>query len=94
MYGQDGSGEAKLRYGSPTFEVMRPGIYVVCAVSGARIALDDLRYWSAARQEAYASPEMALHRHQALVVSGTAASPANADAATATAPASPESSPR
>jgi len=31
-------------------------------VSGARIALEDLRYWSAARQEAYASCELATRR--------------------------------
>jgi len=92
MYGQDGSGEAKLRYGSPTFEVVRHGTYVVCAVTGARIALDDLRYWSAARQEAYVSPEAALRRHQECGAPG--ATPANADAAITTARAAPESSPR
>ena len=39
MYGQDGSGAATLRYGDGTYEVIRPGSHVVCAVSGRRILL-------------------------------------------------------
>jgi hypothetical protein len=35
---------------------------VLCAVSGERIALDTLRYWSVDLQEAYASPAIATHR--------------------------------
>ncbi len=64
MYGQDGSGAATLRYGDGTYEVIRPGSYVVCAVSECRILLEDLRYWSVDRQEAYASPRQALQRHE------------------------------
>jgi hypothetical protein len=64
MYGQDGSGAATLRYGDGTYEVIGPGSYVVCAVSGRRILLEDLRYWSVDRQEAYASPRQALQRHE------------------------------
>ena len=45
---------AVLRYGTPDFQVVRPGSHVMCAVTGAAIALDELRYWSVARQEAYA----------------------------------------
>jgi hypothetical protein len=33
-----------------------------CAVSGAAIPLEALRYWSVTRQEAYASPELATKR--------------------------------
>jgi hypothetical protein len=51
---------AKLHYMANGFRVLSPGDHVVCAVSGDRIALDDLRYWSAARQEAYASADAAL----------------------------------
>jgi hypothetical protein len=43
-----------------TFRVLTPGDHVVCAVSGRRIALDALRYWSVARQRAYASAEIAV----------------------------------
>jgi hypothetical protein len=41
------------------FRVLASGDHVVCAVSGARILLDELRYWSVARQEAYASAAIA-----------------------------------
>ncbi|HKG81625.1 MAG TPA: DUF2093 domain-containing protein, partial [Beijerinckiaceae bacterium] len=33
-----------------------------CAVTGEAIPLDQLRYWSVERQEAYASPEAVLKR--------------------------------
>jgi hypothetical protein len=36
-----------------------PGDHVVCALSGEKIPLDNLRYWSVARQEAYATAELA-----------------------------------
>jgi len=45
---------AQLHYGQGEFAVQRPGNYVTCAVSGQRVALDMLRYWSSERQEAYA----------------------------------------
>lgn len=52
-------GEALLSYGDNEFVVMRPGRYVTCAVSGRRIPLEALRYWSKARQEPYAGPQEA-----------------------------------
>ena len=52
--------QARLHYMPGTFRVLSPGDHVVCAVTGRAIALDDLRYWSVARQEAYASAEAAL----------------------------------
>jgi len=56
--------EAKLHYGDGEFAVMRPGRYVICAVSGVPIPLEALRYWSAERQEAYAGPAESLKRFQ------------------------------
>jgi hypothetical protein len=53
---------ATLFYQPGSFRVLKPGNHVVCAVSGEAIALDDLRYWSAERQEAYATPEIATRR--------------------------------
>ena len=53
---------AKLYYGPSTFRVLRPGQHVVCAVSGEIIPLEELRYWSAEHQEAYASCEIATKR--------------------------------
>lgn len=55
-------GPAQLRYGTPEFDVIKPGDYVLCAVTGRRIPLDALRYWSVERQEAYAGPEEAVAR--------------------------------
>lgn len=48
-----GGGEARLRYLDADFEVVRPGGFVRCAVTGNAIRLQDLRYWSVDRQEAY-----------------------------------------
>lgn len=53
---------AKLYYGPSTFRVLRPGQHVVCAISGEVIPLEELRYWSAEHQEAYASAEIATRR--------------------------------
>lgn len=50
---------ARLHYMANGFRVLASGDHVVCAVSGARIPLDELRYWSVARQEAYASAAIA-----------------------------------
>jgi len=53
---------AKLHYGDGDFAVLKPGRYVICAVTGKKIPLEQLRYWSAALQEAYAGPTEALKR--------------------------------
>jgi hypothetical protein len=58
--------EAKLHYGDGEFAVLKPGRYVVCAVSGQQIPLEALRYWSAERQEAYAGAQEALQRFKDL----------------------------
>jgi len=50
---------AKLHYLANGFRVLVPGDHVVCSRSGERIALEDLRYWSVSRQEAYATPQLA-----------------------------------
>lgn len=52
--GGGGGSEALVRYSTPDFQVLSPGSYVVCAVSGERIPLDELKYWSVERQEPYA----------------------------------------
>ncbi len=57
---------AELVYGDAEFRVKRPGRFVLCAVSGAKIPLDALRYWNAALQEAYAGPKEALQRFKEL----------------------------
>lgn len=47
---------AHLHYGDGEFAVLSAGTHVACAVTGVLIPLTALRYWSAARQEAYAGP--------------------------------------
>jgi hypothetical protein len=42
------------------FRVLQAGDHVLCAVTGQRIALEALRYWSIARQEPYASAEASV----------------------------------
>jgi hypothetical protein len=44
--------------------VLKPGRYVLCAVTGLKVPLEQLRYWSAPLQEAYAGPAEALKRWQ------------------------------
>jgi len=53
---------AVLHYGDGDFAVMTPGRYVLCAVTGVKIPLQALRYWSPELQEAYASPKEATQR--------------------------------
>lgn len=53
---------AKLHFLPGTYRVLSPGDHVVCAVTGQAIPLGELRYWSAERQEAYASPEAVMQR--------------------------------
>jgi hypothetical protein len=54
--------EARVEFLDGDFRVIRPGSFVRCAVTGAPIPLDELRYWSVNRQEAYSSPEAVLKR--------------------------------
>ena len=66
-----GSREARVRFLDADFEVVEKGDFVRCAVTGQPIPLDELRYWSVERQEAYATPEAALKRHPELLKSGS-----------------------
>lgn len=51
---------AKLHYAANGFQMVLSGDHVVCAVTGETIPLDELRYWSVARQEPYASAEISV----------------------------------
>ena len=48
--------KAKLRYNHNSFDVIEDGDYVVCAVSGKEISLNNLTYWNVDLQEPYFSP--------------------------------------
>ena len=54
LFEANGHREAKIRYLDADFQILSPGSYVVCAMTGKHIPLDELRYWSVARQEPYA----------------------------------------
>ena len=50
-----GSGKpARVRYLAGTFRLLSDGDHVVCVVTGEKIPLNELRYWSVERQEPYA----------------------------------------
>ena len=55
---------AAVHYGDGEFVVLKPGRYVLCAVTGVKVPLEALRYWSATLQEAYATPAASLARWQ------------------------------
>ena len=55
-------GLAELEYLDGEYRVVRPGSFVLCAVTSTRIPIDALRYWSVDLQEPYASAEVALQR--------------------------------
>tara|TARA_A100001015_G_scaffold258526_1_gene301837 strand:+ start:399 stop:596 length:198 start_codon:yes stop_codon:yes gene_type:complete len=46
---------AKLRYLPNNFQIIENGDYVVCAISGKKINLDNLNYWNVELQEPYFS---------------------------------------
>ena len=52
--------EAKIRYLDGDFQIVLPGSHVICAMSGKTVPIDELRYWSVARQEAYIDAEASL----------------------------------
>lgn len=52
--------EAKIRYLAGTFRLLADGDHVRCAETGAMIPMDELRYWSVERQEAYVDATASL----------------------------------
>jgi hypothetical protein len=57
-------GPAVLQYLDGEYRILTNGTYVICAVTGAQIPLEDLRYWSVDLQEAYANAEVANKRYR------------------------------
>lgn len=57
-------GKARLSYGASDYLILKAGTYVVCAVTGKKILLEDLRYWNAELQEAYVDAAASLKRWQ------------------------------
>lgn len=70
MLDRSGGRPAKLRYLSGSFQVVAPGDYVLCAVTGSRLPIASLRYWSAQLQEAYADARVAVARYNEMRAAG------------------------
>jgi hypothetical protein len=57
-------GEAKVKYLDGEVQVLTPGDFVRCAVTGRSIPLDELRYWSVELQEPYVDAAASLKRYR------------------------------
>ena len=57
---------AKIKYLPNNFQVIEPGDYVECSVSGKRINLENLTYWNVELQEAYFSYKEAYKKREEL----------------------------
>ncbi|MEL7430386.1 MAG: DUF2093 domain-containing protein [Pseudomonadota bacterium] len=55
-----GAGEAKVRYLDADFQILSAGTFVRCAVTGTPIPLDELKYWSVAKQQPYVDVEASI----------------------------------
>ena len=64
MLMRGGGAPARVHYMAGSFRLLSNGDHVVCAVTGVPIALAELRYWSVARQEPYASAAASLIAEQ------------------------------
>lgn len=56
-------GEARVKYMDGEFQVLSPGDFVRCAVTGQPILLSELKYWSVALQEPYSSATISMQRY-------------------------------
>lgn len=55
-----GGKAARVHYLPGSFRLLSDGDHVLCAMTGARIPLAELRYWSVERQEAYVDAAASL----------------------------------
>ena len=55
---------AKLKYLPNKFEILEAGDHVICAVSGKKISLEKLNYWSVDLQEPYFSYKEAADKFE------------------------------
>ena len=59
--------KAKLKFHPNNFEIIEEGDYVVCAVSGKNILLNQLTYWNVELQEPYFSYREAFIKNELLL---------------------------
>ena len=57
---------ARLKYGPNSYEIIKEGNHVICAISGKKIPLNELSYWNVNLQEAYFSAKEAQIRKDQL----------------------------
>ena len=57
---------AKIKYLPNNFKIVEQGDYVVCAVSGKKINIENLNYWNVELQEAYFSYKEAFEKREKL----------------------------
>ena len=55
---------AKIKYLTNNFEIINDGDYVLCAITGKKIALENLNYWNVDLQEAYYSYKEAAEKRE------------------------------
>ena len=60
--------KAKLKYLANTFEIIKNGDHVECAVSRKKIPLNKLNYWNVELQEAYFSPIEVEKRYREIIL--------------------------
>ena len=58
---------AKIKYLPNNFKILENGDYVLCAVSGKKIPLENLNYWNVESQEAYYSYKEAFQKREQLI---------------------------
>ena len=58
---------AKIKYLPNNFKIIEDGDYVLCAISGKKINLDQLTYWNVDLQEAYFSYEEAFIKNESIL---------------------------
>lgn len=62
MFGIGKEKPAELRYVAADYITLKQGSFVLCAVTGQKIYLDNLNYWNVERQEAYIDGAASLKR--------------------------------
>ena len=58
--------KAKLLFKHNSFDILEEGDFVLCAISGKKIKLENLNYWNVELQEAYFSPIEVNERYNLL----------------------------
>ena len=58
---------AKLKFLPNSFEILKDGDYVICAISGKKILLNRLTYWNVESQEAYISYKESFLKNESII---------------------------